>query len=173
MFEDIRRIRFVDDWKAPNEPGLYILRPNPIGDEERIDRFLTTVLRSERTGLFLDEGMRISPYSKPMAAIYTQGRSKHIPVITLSQRPSQISRLAVSESEHFGYFGLTDKRDHDTIRGFVPSNKFWNFAERLPKYHLRWHSVADDADWLLAPAPEIGNILDRIETRLRPKVRFY
>jgi len=173
VFEDIRHARFLDNLKkAPREPGLYIARPQPLTDQPAVDNFLRQVLSNEKTGLFFDEGMQLDPLSPAVAAIYTQGRSKNIPSITLSQRPVRISRFAVSEAEHFAYLWLSDKRDHETVKGFLPASKFWNLSEKTEKYHVKWYSVPEDRSWLLLPAPEIETILERLDTVLRPRHRM-
>lgn len=155
------------DERIPSKPGLYIVHPQP-HQEEQVEDWLWKVWSKEKTGLYFDEGYML-PDKGALRAILTQGRSKHIPVIMLSQRPSQITRFAVSEADHYAVFHQNDKNDRKRIGEFTPPD----FAHSdLPPYHFRWYNVAEHRVHNFAPVPTGDEILQRIEKRLGPKRRF-
>ena len=105
---------------TPKKPGIYIVHPLP-GQDEEITEFLWKIWARENIGLYVDEGYMIG--SNPaFEALLTQGRSKNIPMIVLSQRPAWISRFVFSESDFFQEFHLNDKRDRKTMSS-IPSSK--------------------------------------------------
>lgn len=171
LFSKIQRIKTLDINEAiPDAPGLYITRPLPHQKSEVTD-FLWRVWGKQNTGLLFDEGYLI-PDSDSLSAIYTTGRSRNIPVFTLSQRPSWVSRFAFSEADFYQTFHLNDKRDHKTVSLFTPDNSVWDFERRLPKWHSRWYDVAGDGSAILGPVPDMPTILRRFDVRLTPKRRF-
>ncbi len=123
----------------------------------------------------LDEGFMLPhrPPYRALNAIYTQGRSKNIPVITLSQRPSWLSRFAYSEADHIVYMRLNDRRDRKTISEFTPDTKLWNLDLHQPKYHAKWYDVGQDESFQLLPAPSPDDILQTFEDRLRPRKKVH
>lgn len=155
--------------------GIYILPARPEIDDDHIESFLWRVLEHERVGLFYDEGYMI-PYRRPYGAqnaIYTQGRSKRVPTITLTQRPVGISRFAFSEAAFYGYLRLNDIRDQKTVEGFVPRDENWNFERDIPKYSMRWYDVGNNASMILAPSPDPQTILQKFEDRLSSPRKVY
>ena len=144
----------------PTEPGLYILHLKPDQLDE-LDAFLWKVHQNGRTGLFLDEGFVVAKL-KSLDAIYMQGRSKEIPVFTLTQRPSWISRYAFSEASHFAVGHLNDDRDQEKVTHFYRHYD----AERPEKFHFQWYNVNDDKHFLLPPVPHPDNIKSTFTARL-------
>jgi len=163
--------------KVPREPHLYIVHPMP-GEELAMDRWLWRVWRNGSTGLFFDEGHMI-PNSRSLTAyrsILTQGRSLHIPVITLTQRPVEVSRFAFSEANFYAMFRLNDTRDIETVTRFTPkdtgAHPAWNMETQLDPYHSRWYDGGADYSCVLKPCDPDDKILERIDSRLRPKRKW-
>lgn len=148
---------------VPREPGLYIAHPNP-GDEEKLEAYIWDIWAAENIGLFVDEGYMLG-HSRALQAVLTQGRSKRIPAILLTQRPSWITRFAFSEADYIQVFRLTDERDRKTVRSFVP----YDSDKPLPEYYSIWYDVARDKIDLLRPVPREGRILDTFRARLGPR----
>jgi len=150
--------------KPPTEPGVYIVRPRP-DEEGQVEAFLWQVWEQGNTGLYIDEGYMLPNNGKSAAfqAILTQGRSKQIPVIILSQRPVWISRFAVSESDYYQVFWLTDELDRKTIGRFIPDG----VNQRLEEYHSIWYDVKQDRKAILQPVPDVPVILRTFDRRLR------
>lgn len=150
--------------KIPQNPGLYVIRPNP-GDEDQVEQLFWNIWAQEHTGLFIDESYMIDKYSKSYRALLTQGRSKHIPMINLSQRPVDVPRYVFSEADHMATFFLNDKADRDIVERRMPLDS----GERLPDYHSRWYDVGRDKSFRVHPAPSRDTILERFNTRLKPE----
>lgn len=151
--------------KPPKHPGLYVVRPMP-HEEEEVDAFLWRIWERGRTGVYIDEGYMIGRFNKALRAILTQGRSKRIPVITLSQRPAWISPFILSESEFISTFFLHTKADVDRVREWVPG------VREMPRDFCSYYwSVKDRELQYLAPVPPMAEILNRFDLR-RPRRRF-
>lgn len=156
----------------PDEPGVYIYQPRPEYDDELVSNLLWWVYETENVGVYIDEGYMISPREPSLTSLYTQGRSKRIPVITLSQRPSRISRFAVSEASFYQIFQLTDKRDRKTIQEFVPIEldnfmmpRNGNPRSLLP-YHSIYYDTAGDTPLIMSPVPDDNFILSLFADKL-------
>ncbi|HET8707106.1 MAG TPA: hypothetical protein VFM46_12460 [Pseudomonadales bacterium] len=155
-------------------PGIYIYTPRPDADDPLVTELLWWVYDTENIGTYIDEGYMISPRDPALNALYTQGRSKKTPVITLSQRPSGISRFAVSEAAFHQVFHLVDKRDRKTIQAYLPVDLddymvSMNGAPRkLPDYHSIYYSVNKDKPVIMAPVPSDEDVLEIFAQKLLP-----
>lgn len=163
--------RFVEiglEDKLPKRPGVYIVHPTPEVDDEAMESWLWKAWERENVALYFDEGYMI-PNKAALRSILTQGRSKQVPVIMLSQRPSQLSRFAISEADFFAVFHQNDEDDKKRIAQFTPKG----FAQReVPEFHSKWYDVAKNRTFVFKPVPEADEILSTFEERLRTKVRF-
>ncbi len=162
--ERIREIGFND---VPRHPGLYIIKPQPSQDD-RVEKWLWNIWRRENIGLYFDESYMLPKGSEAFQAILTQGRSKNIPAICLTQRPSWISRFVFTEADYYAAFHLNDARDRQTVSAFMPPG---TMDTRLPKYSSMWYDVGRDALFQLQPVPDADTILNQIEDRLGPRKR--
>lgn len=163
----LKEIAITDN--PPEEPGLYVIRPLP-DDSEAIDIYLMKIWHKENHGLFFDEGYMIGNGrgdSKAFRAILTQGRSKRIPAIVLSQRPSWLTRFAYSEADFFQVFWLNDAKDRARVQDFIPRDKV-DLDERMPLYHSIYYDVGHDEVLRLRPVPNLDSILAVFERRLAP-----
>lgn len=162
--------------KPPTEPGLYVVRPLP-DDAEEVDAYIMGVWANENHGLFLDEGYMIgggSGRSRAFQAVLTQGRSKRVPMITLSQRPAFLSRFAFSEADYFQVFWLNDVEDRKSVMRYLPGStakylpikNIDNMPRALPEYHSVYYDVSKDNLFLLQPVPDLDTILATFERRL-------
>ncbi len=153
--------------KLPTDPGIYVLRPLP-GQEDELEEWMWRLWAHEQTGIFVDEGYSIPQQSKAWQAILTQGRSKQLPVIALSQRPARVSRHVFSEADFLAVFQLNHLEDRKTIQEYAPKGQL-NMDERLPPYHFHWYDVKQDAAFVIQPVPEASVILATIDAKLTPK----
>lgn len=165
----IGHIREIGLDEIPTKPGLYIVHPLP-HQEAQVENWLWAIWKKERIGLYLDEAYAL-PDKAAMRAILTQGRSKRIPVIALSQRPVWVSRFFFSEANHFSLFRLSDSEDRKTMLRYMPD--VLKKADRLPDYHSYWYNVARDELFHLDPVPMAEVIQEKIETRLKPARKWY
>lgn len=156
--------------KPPTQPGLYVLRPEH-NDTEGAENFLGKIYERGNSGQYFDEAYML-PNSGIhgngfLRAIYTQGRTKKIPCITLTQQPAHIISFAFSEAQHRAVFYLNRPRDRKTIAEYLPENV--DFRNHLPKYHSWWYSSGERQAIPLMPVPGSEELLDRIDSRLAPK----
>jgi hypothetical protein len=167
MIGNISGIQEIDWKKAPpKKPGLYVIRPFPHSGDE-VDAFLWKIWEQEHTGVFIDEGFMIDRFSQPLRAILTQGRSKRIPVIALSQRPTWLCPFLLSEAEYLQCFYLHNPRDVKTVREWMP------LRQDLPRDHRSvYFDVKRNQLTHLLPVPPEDQILARFERRL-PKRRTW
>ena len=160
----IEKARYIGVDEIPKHSGIYIMQPM-MDELESLAKTLENIRVRENIGIWIDEGYMMSENSKvenKFKALLTQGRSKRIPMIVLSQRPVWMSRFVFSESDFFQIFHLQDKRDVQTITSFIPPNAF----RRMPDFHSIYFDVGRNRVDFLSPVPNQAEILERIDTRL-------
>jgi hypothetical protein len=163
--EEIR----VDERRLPRHGGLYVVHPGP-QDAEKIDGLLWKIWRQGHTGLYVDEG-HILPDSESLQAILTQGRSKSIPAIILTQRPKWVNRFVFSEADAYSVFHLNDRRDQLTVQEFTPIDMK---KIKLEPHHSFYYRIADNQLFRMNPVPGRADILQTFNDRnpARTKARM-
>lgn len=154
---------------VPKHRGVYVTRPVPEVDDDKVEAMMWDIWKQERTGVFIDEGYMIGRKNSAFKALLTQGRSKSIPLITLSQRPVWMSRFTISEADFHQVFFLADEADRDIVQRFIPHEMP---ERRLPRFHSYYYDVGNDRFTGLKPVPEPAEILDTFESRLQRTMRF-
>lgn len=149
--------------KAPREPGIHIARPLPDADDTWVDDLLWNVWHNGNTGVYTDEAYMIGTRSKPFNALLTQGRSKKIPMITLTQRPVWVSRFVVSEAEFHQVFFLSDAADRDIVERLIPYDIK---DQRLERYHSWYYDLPRDKFTGLKPLPKPSIIRQDLNEQL-------
>jgi hypothetical protein len=151
--------------KITTKPGIYIMKPLP-DEEEQVDEVLWKAWQKENVGLYFDEGYMVAN-SKAFRAVLTQGRSKNVPVIFLSQRPSWISKFSLSEADMLQVFELTIPDDKKRIKEI-----FAGYPDHFEqKYQSAYYDVAEDESVILNPVPDEEQILASFEkTQHRRKI---
>lgn len=145
--------------EVPVKPGVYIAHPTPDEDTEPL---LWEIWQRGGIGLYIDEGYMVGDRNAAFRAILTQGRSKEIPVIVLSQRPVWMDRFVFSESEFFQIFRLQHAKDRKSVQEFIPQS----IEKRLPEYHSYYYDVSRDQVTVLKPVPPIETIYGTFERKL-------
>jgi hypothetical protein len=161
----IDRAQYIDLDFTPKNPGIYIVQPEP--DDPRMFDFLTRIWQRTHIGVYLDEGYMIAENKnaeKRFKTLLTQGRSKHIPMIVLSQRPVWISRFVWSESDFYQVFDIAMEDDVDTIERMLPKGAF----VRMPDFHSIYYDVSKRHLTYLAPVPDETTLIEKINVRLKP-----
>lgn len=157
--------------KIPQQPGLYVVHPHPSQISE-VDNQMKQIWENENTGVFIDEGYMIGKNNAWFRALLTQGRSKHVPIITLSQRPTWIDRFILSESEFYQVFRLQHQGDIDTVNEFIP-HKLFRDPEgnkiRLPEYTSYYYDVGKDDLAIAPPVEDMDKIYARFDARIGSK----
>lgn len=155
-------VQSIDVTETPGETGLYVINPLPDQAEE-LDNFFRRVWEKQNCGVYVDEGYMIE-IKDGFNALLTQGRSRRIPMIVLSQRPAWISKFVFSEAEYVSVFRLRHADDRKNIEKFVPNSM--NIV--LPKHHSLWYNVADDELLKLQPVPAKERILQNFRASFPP-----
>jgi hypothetical protein len=146
--------------RLPSNPGLYIVHPRP-HEVDEVEDFLERVWDSENTGVYIDEAHML-PTKGAFQSLLTQGRSKRIPMIVVTQRPAWVSKFVFSEANYFYVFHLNDRQDRKRVEEFVPVN----MDEPLPRYNGWWYDTDQNAIFRLMPVPDRDTILNRFADRM-------
>lgn len=149
----------------PEKPGLYVVRPIPERDDKAVQEFLWKIWARGSIGVYVDEGYMLGQRNAALNACLTQGRSKHIEMMILSQRPVWMSKFVFSEANFFAIMNLTLEDDRKFVSGYVGGDKI----NLLPKYHSYWYSADDQAGAVLAPVPSRDALLARFAERLNKR----
>lgn len=164
--------------KIPRKPGLYYLRPRPKIDDAAMEAWLLRVHARGSVGLFIDEGYAMPSYgdSPAFTLILTQGRTLHIPVIVLYQRPVWMSRFAVAQADFVRVFKQNDIRDTKAVSNYcapasLPDGRKLGAYEldALPDYYSLWRDVGRGQTAILQPARGANEILRTFRERLAPQ----
>lgn len=149
--------------EIPVRPGIYIVHPLPQQLPE-VQNQMFHIWKTGGMGLYVDEGYMMGNHNEEFRAILTQGRTKRIPVIVLSQRPVWMDRFVFSESEFFQVFRLNHKKDIKNVEEFIPAD----LSQSLPDYHSFYYDVGEREVKVLKPVPDLETIHRTFEYRLRP-----
>lgn len=158
----IQGVQTIGIDETPGDTGLYVI--NPLPDEaEALDNFFRRIWDKQNVGVYVDEGYMIE-IKAGFNALLTQGRSRNIPMIVLSQRPAWISKFVFSEADFVSVFQLRHADDRKNVEKFVPNSM--NVV--LPKHHSLWYNVADDELLRLQPVPAKERILQNFRATFPP-----
>lgn len=158
----------ISVYKAPpRKEGLYVVRPLP-SEDKAVEAFLWRVWERGHCGLYFDEGYLLGRNNPAYRALLTQGRSKIIPMITLSQRPVYMDRFLWSESEFFSVFHLQNANDQQIIEQEVFGRHAvdWRSITGVHKYHSLYYNVSEDKILTLKPVPPRAHILATFRERM-------
>jgi hypothetical protein len=161
LVSQIEGANYIPVGEIPKYPGIYVVNPIP-SDAPMLDKMLIDIWDKENIGVWIDEGLMFGT-GDGIDACFTQGRSKRIPMIMLMQRPVWVSRFAVSEATFIQYFGLSDKRDRQTVQAFAEN---LTVDAPLKKYHSFYYDVSRKQNYLFKPMPTSDKILSTINSRL-------
>lgn len=161
----IARANLIGYDEVPQEPGIYILKVLP-GEGDELSEWFRQVWEQEGIGVYVDEGYMIDPRDKWFNALLTQGRSKHIPMFVLSQRPVWLSRFVFSEASFFQVFDLTHTRDMDKMREYIRDDERHQLDQPLEDFHSFYYDVGRRQLDTFGPVPEASTTLQAIDARL-------
>lgn len=170
----IENAQYIDWDYIPHkkDDGLFIIHALPwdadgsAKQRATVDEYLIKIWERENCGLFIDEAYAIGDCDG-MNLCLTQGRSKEIPMIICSQRPVWVSRFTWSEASFVQCFALTDVDDRERVGDFTAID----FDNSLPlqKHHSFYYDVSEDELFRLRPVPNMDEIRERFENKLRRK----
>lgn len=150
--------------EVPTKPGIYFVHPHP-DDVDLVQNQLQAIWQQQNTGVLIDEGYMVSqaPNKRSwLRTLLTQGRSLHVPMIILSQRPVWMDRFVFSESDFYQVFRLNHSGDRKKIMEYIPAD----LSARLPEYHSFYHDVAREETVVMKPVPTEDAIIQVFEERL-------
>jgi hypothetical protein len=153
----------IDIDKLPIDPGVYIVKPLP-HQTDALEAHLWAVWQRGNVGVYVDEGYSMGVQNEPFRSLLTQGRSKRIPMIVLSQRPVWLDRFVFSESEFFQAFRLQHSKDRASIEQIIPAS-----LDRLPAYHSWYYDALGNHLYSMRPVPALEVIHATFERRLAPQ----
>jgi DNA helicase HerA-like ATPase len=155
-------IKTGDD--VPREAGLYVVRPTVDEiDDGAVSDLLMRIWDAERTGIFIDEGYMLPPRDRGLRTVLTQGRSKRIPMICLSQRPAFVSPFLLSESEVKSIFYLEHPADIERVNEWMPACN----PHLLQDHESYWYQRSARIFRFLGPCEGPDLIIQRFRDRLQ------
>lgn len=154
-FEELELLSKLPKHKMPD----YILVRPPSSEvvhSEMLDKYLQLVYAKFGPCFFYaDEVAHCHHNSRPLPGLMellTRGRSRKKTVLMGNQRPVNISRSCISESDKFYIHKLLDMRDRQTLDYAIPD---FSSLESPPKYHFYFFDASsDDPIKLFKPVPE-------------------
>jgi len=145
----------------PSRPGIYIVQPNA-NDDDLVESQMWAIWAHENVGVFVDEGYMLGNNNRGHRMLLTQGRSKHIPMIELCQRPVWLDRFVFSESQFFQVFHLNSAKDIQTVQQYIPQD----LSKPLPTRHSYYYDVRMRKLVVLKSMPDKDAILDTFDMKL-------
>lgn len=136
-------------------PGRVVYRPSR--DEmpklaEHVDVLLDKIIRGGgRHALVIHEIFDLADANRMgsvLSECYRKGRSLFIPILTCTQRPVDLPRVAVDQVEHVMVFFLMDRRAREAAVPFAGDRA----REPIPRDYSFWYRGPNDSDCrLIAP----------------------
>lgn len=168
LIAEIEEMAFTTSLSSPppDRPGIYVCHALP-DEEEAISEHMRRIWEHTNIGVYVDEGYMVGNNNKGFRLLLTQGRSLHIPMITLSQRPVWMDRFVFTESEFIQVFRLQSIQDVKKVGEYVPGYEKALAAHPLKKYHSYYYNGVDNKLMRLGPVPDRDAILDMFESKLR------
>lgn len=168
LIADIEEMAFTSSLQSlpPVRPGIYVVHALP-DEEDAISEHMRRIWEQGNTGVYVDEGYMVGNNNKGFRLLLTQGRSLHVPMIVLSQRPVWMDRFVFTESEFIQVFRLQSIQDVKKVGEYVPGYERELERHPLKKYHSYYYEGPENRLIRLGPVPDRDAILDRFEFKLR------
>jgi hypothetical protein len=166
LFGKIQRAESIDLDEVPDEAGIYILRIRPDKKKQMTDWF-RRAWEHENIGILVDEGYMIDQHDEWFVACLTQGRSKRIQMIVLSQRPVWVSRFVFSEADFFQIFDLSHSEDKDKLGEYIRDEDQAELDEPLKDYNSFYYDVGRRRLETFGKVDREDVILAAIDTKLK------
>ena len=167
LIAEIESMAFTSSLSSPppSRPGIYVVHALP-DEEDAISDHMRRVWEQTNIGVYIDEGYMVGNNNKGFRLLLTQGRSLHIPMITLSQRPVWMDRFVFTESEFIQVFRLQSIQDVKKVGEYVPGYERALAAHPLKKYHSYYYNGTENRLTRLGPVPDREAILDTFYHKL-------
>lgn len=167
LLNSVPKIQKLKIGAIPKHPGLYIMHAMD-GDDDAIEAWLWDVFWRGRIGLYFDEGTMLPNVQKyvgktALKAILSQGRSRRVPAITVTQRPSGILPSFLSEADFLAIFYLRTEQDKKRVKDLVYPEIMDGLSQ---DFRSRWYDVGRDQVTTFAPVPDGDTIRAAFDARL-------
>lgn len=143
--DEITLVRNIKYLPAATTPKIIY---RPVWEEmdgQYYNEFFRWCYRRRNTVVWVDEAMSVSPspFKIPdyYKAILTRGRELNVAVWSLTQRPSGIAQVIISESTHFFVFDLNMPQDRDKLAEVTGATEF---LDKPGKYKFWYFHVEQD-----------------------------
>ena len=156
-----RSVILTFDEPLPKRAGVYILKVLP-GETDALTAWLWRVYQRGDIGIYVDEGSMIGQRNDAFDACLTQGRSKNIPMIILTQRPVLLSGYVFSEATFYFVFDLILKKDREKIMDNIPID----MRKSLPDYHSFYFDVPRKRKEIFGAVPDDETLLATIDAKI-------
>lgn len=161
--------------EMPTKKDFGIFEWQPVyqdeGDDDFVEELLTKIFERKNTGLYIDESYMLSPKSKGLIRLLTQGRARKCPVIALTQRPVSVPRVFFTESVYTYVYDVQDNRDVKVIAEFTPQTitKYigQDCMEPLEKYECIFVDQNSRQLDILSPTPQPVDVLKLFKSNKR------
>lgn len=163
--EDIDNIPYAHPTSVnsiPKVPGIFVVKPLPHETEE-VEAQMWEIWKRGDMGVYVDEGYMIGSNNRAYRALLTQGRSKRIPMMNLSQRPVFMDKFVFTESEFWNIFELGSDQDEKKIKEYIRQDIN---TETLPEFHSYYYDKKLKRLTIMEPVPDLPEIYDTFEKRL-------
>lgn len=141
--------------KPPKAPGLYVVQPEPVADDEAVLEYLRRIYENTGHFLYFDEIMDLGKQNRGFRRLLTQGRELEIPMMYCTQRPVNCDLYSLSEADYIAVFHLRNPDDVLRVSKYAPDY----VPSELGKYQCHWYDVGSDEGVNLRPAPGVQSIL--------------
>lgn len=166
----IRRIPRLEEYDVrespPKQSGLYVVRPLP-DEEEEVNQLMWRIWQREKHGIAADEVYMLGRFTDGFQAIMTQGRSKRIPVIGCSQRPSFLNPFYLDGLDFHQVLHVPNPNDFKKLSKWIPG-----LQPTDRNFHSQYYDVARDELTYCSPVPDEEEILDRFDRKMPHRVRL-
>lgn len=147
--------------------GIYIVHPRP-DQKEELEAQMWSIWESENIGVMIDEAYMVPRYSDAYTALLTQGRSKSIPMLNLSQRPAYLNPFMLDQSEYLMIFELRKSDDIKRMQSNMPTRVSKGIEKKLPKFNSYYYDADADKLSILSPVPPLKTIYGTFARKLQP-----
>lgn len=147
--------RISIDKNPPKHPGLYVVQPQPVTDDQAVLDYLQRIYEQERHATYFDEILDLGNRNKGFRRLLTQGRELKIPMMYCTQRPYNCDAYSLSEAEYIAAFKLRNPDDIDRVSKYSPDYS----PSELGNYQCHWYDVGSDEGVNLRPAPNVAAII--------------
>lgn len=163
---------YIPDKKAKGVYVIDVLPEETLGTNKTpsaFSNYIRKIWQRQNCGIYIDE-MYMVGNDPNVNLVLTQGRSRRVPCIICTQRPTWISRYCFSEASFIQCFDLIDERDQDSVEGFIPFR--WRDEVPLSDHQSFYFDVAKKKLVRLQPVPNMDEIRARFAEKLYRKRVF-